>query len=227
MTKQIHEHTLEWWPREISFVPYVGRSYEVGLSGRRVLLLGESHYRSEGLDNDAAVTRTFTRKVFGDLEQPIRTPGAGRFFPPLDRLLTGMEKPTPRESADAWSRIAFCNLAQEFAGTRPGDRPSGRQLRSGSHVLVEKTLPLLRPDVVLVLGRRAWEGLEAGTKQADGTTFLANHVRSGFQAKREVWSLPYAGGSALMTWVYHPSRSIDRWMDMSMALRWLLALSEA
>ncbi|CEE34655.1 hypothetical protein XACJK48_6290021 [Xanthomonas citri pv. citri] len=37
---------FEDWPDAVAFVPYVGsRYYLEGFGGRRVLLLGESHYR--------------------------------------------------------------------------------------------------------------------------------------------------------------------------------------
>lgn len=45
------------WPDEVSFLPYVGRRYLEGFDGRRVLLLGESHYRKEGSTVDAGITR--------------------------------------------------------------------------------------------------------------------------------------------------------------------------
>lgn len=59
---------MENWPDAVAFVPYVGSRYLEGFGGRRVLLLGESHYREDGWTDDPALTRPFTRKTFGDME---------------------------------------------------------------------------------------------------------------------------------------------------------------
>lgn len=56
---------FEDWPDAVAFVPYVGSRYLEGFGGRRVLLLGESHYREDGWTSDPALTRPFTRDTFG------------------------------------------------------------------------------------------------------------------------------------------------------------------
>lgn len=212
------------WPGELGFVPFVGRRYEEGVGGVRVLLLGESHYRVEGADNTAEITRDFTRTTFADRIEPQRNAGAGRFFPPLDRLLTGNAEPSASEAAAAWERIAFTNLVQEFAGTRAGDRPDESQFKDGSRRIMH-ALRLLRPDIVLVLGRRTWTGFDAGARCVEMPGFSAERVRDKHHREREVWRLSYPGGDALMSWVYHPSRAIDDWRDMNAVLNHLLSLA--
>jgi len=211
------------WPEEIGFVPFVGPRYEEGIDGTRVLLLGESHYRKKGVDNSPVKRRPYTRKVFGDRIEAIRTVGDGRYFPPLDRLLTNNAAPSGKQAAAAWEVVAFSNLIQEFVGASAGGSRTATQLRYGSRVFVEHVLPVLRPDVVLVLGRATWRGLDAGSVRSDLQPYFAKHVRPRHQAYREVWSLPYKNGEALMTWTYHPSRSVDTSADMAGALRHLLA----
>jgi uracil-DNA glycosylase len=212
------------WPKEVAFLPFIGLKYEDGIDGARVLLLGESHYRASGVDNAPEVTREFTRREFADRILPKRSPGVGRYFPPLDRLLTAKFNPTPEESAAKWDRVAFINLAQQFAGTRPGDRPTTTQFFHGSRILTQYVLPSLRPDIVLVLGQRAWMGLATGTLRADLAPYDATGVRRRHERSREIWALPYHGGSALMTWVYHPSRGIDCWTDLAGSLNYLFSL---
>lgn len=227
MSRGIADYTIEQWPADIGFVPFVGRHYESGIDGLRVLVLGESHYREDGVDNTAPVTRTFTRNVFGPMAEPRRESGDGRFFPPLDRLLTGERWPDVTTAAAAWHRIAFCNLVQQFAGIKPGDRPTAAQFRDGARTLVAHTLPLLRPDVMLVLGRRTWVELDTGCERANVASYMAQGVRRRHRPTREVWRMHYTGGDALMTWVYHPSRGIDRWEDMHGALQHLLRARRA
>lgn len=200
----------ERWPAELGFIPFVGRKYEDGfVDGARVLLLGESHYREDGVDNSPQVTRPFTRDVFGSQNEPVRAVDEKKYFLTLDRLLTGEALPAPAEGAARWHSVAFMNLLQEFAGTKSGDRPTDRQGRAGTDVLVEHGLPLLQPDVILVLGHEAWRQLRAGALRKDLTPFDAAHVSPHHTREREIWELPYAGGRALMTWVYHPSWNYD------------------
>lgn len=91
---------------------------------------------------------------------------------------------------------------------------------------------MLRPDVVLVLGRTAWRIFSHGKLAPGLEPFIAQQARRGegkgkrrYIESREIWSLDYEGGSALMTWVYHPSWHVDTWQDRAGALRHLLALS--
>ncbi|WP_049422524.1 hypothetical protein [Stenotrophomonas maltophilia] len=219
------ELNMEAWPTEVAFVPYVGRGYWKGVEGRRVLLLGESHYREAGWTDDPVITRPFTRETFGDMETCKRT-GGGKFFDELDRLLTGQSSPNVVDAAHAWQHVAFCNLSQRFAGTRAGHRPSGTDFSQGGKLLVEVILPLLRPEVILVLGRTAWRMFDHG-KRSDQPTYQARHANSEgrrrrYLEERHVWSLDYGNGGAWMTWVYHPSWNVDCWEDRAAALRHLL-----
>lgn len=217
---------FEDWPNAVAFVPYVGSRYLEGFGGRRVLLLGESHYREDGWTDDPALTRPFTRKTFGDMETCERK-GGGKFFDELDRLLTGNRTPALTDAAQAWERVAFCNLSQRFAGTAAGHRPSGSDFKDGGKILVDAILPILQPEVILVLGRTAWRMFAHG-KCADQPFFHARHVNSEgrrrrYLEERHVWSLDYGNGMAWMTWVYHPSWNVDCWEDRAAALRHLLA----
>lgn len=213
------------WPEELGFIPFVGPEYEAGIDGSRVLLLGESHYREDGAENSPEITRPFTNETFGDRILPARNSGDGRFFAPIDRILTGSASPSPAEAADAWKRIAFSNLVQEFAGERAGERPSSRQFKEGS-VRILKAFEILRPDVILVLGREAWTRFDAGFHRAELASFVAE-VGPRYHREREVWELRYQGGVALMTWIYHPSYNIDGWRNGAGALRHLLQLRSA
>ncbi|KAG1317814.1 hypothetical protein G6F63_015502 [Rhizopus arrhizus] len=124
--------------------------------------------------------------------------GGGKFFDELDRLLTDQSSPNVVDAAHAWQHVAFCNLSQRFAGTRAGHRPSGTDFSQGGKWLVEVILPLLRPEVILVLGRTAWRIFDHG-KRSDQPTFharLANSAgrRRRYLEERHVWSLDYGNG---------------------------------
>ncbi|KAB7632198.1 MULTISPECIES: hypothetical protein [Stenotrophomonas] len=219
----------EAWPESVAFLPYVGKHYMAGPRGHRVLLLGESHYRCEGSTDDPAVTRGFTRGTFNDMATCQRK-GGGKFFDELDRIVTCQELPPVEIAADAWRHVSFLNLSQAFAGSHAGHRPRNEQLRLGGDVLVKTVLPVLRPTVILVLGRTAWRQFRHGEVAQRIPLFRAARVNQGarkrrYVEEREVWRLKYEGGAAWMTWVYHPSWNVDHWEDRAGALRHLLELS--
>lgn len=225
--------TRHKWPDAVRFIPYCGELYWEGLDGERVLLLGESHYRKEGLSDSLEVTRPFTQDHFREMALPVRKGGDGPFFKALDLVLVGQQDFDLQEAADSWKRVAFMNLSQSLAGSQANHRPRNEALREGGDVLVRDILPMLRPDVVLVLGRTAWRLFNHGKAAPDLEPFIARQVNRGegrgkrrYIESREVWSLDYDSGSALMTWVYHPSRNVDTWQDRAGALRHLMALAK-
>lgn len=219
------------WPDTVRFLPYCGDRYWDGMDGQRILLLGESHYRKEGMSDSLEVTRPFTRDVFRGMAEPIRHTDDGPFFKALDSVLTADGQPDAQDAADAWTRVAFANLSQAFAGSQANQRPRNEELLAGGDVLVEEILPILKPTVVLVLGRTTWRLLRHGKREEGLSPFLAREVnrlngRRRYIERRDIWSLDYAGGSALMTWVYHPSWNVDTWQDRALALHHLIDQAE-
>lgn len=219
------------WPDEVRFIPYWGDLYWGGLDGRRVLLLGESHYRREGASDSLEVTRPFTQDHFREMALPARNGRDGPFFKALDLILTGRQDFRLQDAAETWRRVAFLNLSQAFAGSQANHRPRSQALRDGGNVLVNDILPVLNPDVVLVLGRTAWRFFRHGEPRPGLEPFIAQQVNRGagkrrYIESREVWSLDYTGGSVLMTWVYHPSWNVDTWQDRARALRHLISLAK-
>lgn len=222
----------EKWPSEVAFLPYIGDCYAEGMLGHQVLLLGESHYRREGFTDSPMITRPFTRDTFSDMGTLERRPEDGRFFLSLDRMLLGSTDIAPSKAAEAWRKVAFVNLSQEFAGTAAAQRPTRAQLRQGGDILVRSILPILRSSIVLVLGRTAWKGLEHGQAADDHSPYIAMRVnRSGggrrYIEQRDIWRLDYDGGSAWMTWVYHPSWNVDSWEDRAGVLQHLLSMDRS
>lgn len=147
----------------------------------------------------------------------------------MDPLVSIIES-QQRLLAQGELRVRFLNLSQAFAGSHAGHRPRNEQLRLGGDVLVKTVLPVLRPTVILVLGRTAWRQFRHGEVAQRIPLFRAARVNQGarkrrYVEEREVWRLKYEGGAAWMTWVYHPSWNVDHWEDRAGALRHLLELS--
>lgn len=218
----------EAWPSEVAFIPFVGPRYVEGWGGHRVLLLGESHYRKEGKTERPEDTRPFTKGEFSPLAAPQRNERWGGFWDALDRLLLNKDDYDASEAAEAWSKTAFANQCQVFAGSAANQRPLARDMAAGGDILHEHVLPILRPTVILVLGRFTWRTLRHGTPMPQLKPYLAygvhRHGGSRHLKERSIWRIDYRGGSAWMTWVYHPSWHIDTWQDRAGALRHLLWL---
>ncbi len=52
------------WPDAVRFVPYWGDLYGEGIQGKRVLLLGESHYREAGIHDPQSLVNALTKVLF-------------------------------------------------------------------------------------------------------------------------------------------------------------------
>lgn len=189
------------WSPNVQFHPYVGQYYERGLVGsKKVLLLGESHYRpSDPLSLKAK--QEFTITNFEDYASSnCQIYPRNGFWGRLQCLATRSQNPTRDASAEAWRRLAYANYVQDFVGQKARVRPTPTLWETGEAALME-LLRRLRPDVVLVLGRATWNHLGDHTGKyipVDGK--LAS--RDG-----RVWAMPTGRGDALSTWVYHPSSS--------------------
>ncbi len=128
-----------------TFDPWVGSRYtSEGIGGRRLLILGESHYG--GSDCEYAA---FTSEVIRDMAlQKNRL----AFFSRVLRLVTGGRGPlSDAERSDFWERVAFYNYVQSSPGDGPRCRPSAEMWIAAAEPLLS-TLLELSPDVMLVLG---------------------------------------------------------------------------
>ncbi len=187
------------WAKEVGFLPYVGSDYAEGIDGVRVLLLGESHYiADEASIAKAGGLRFYTRYIFEDCARD----GArtwGTFFRRLDSIVARKVDPSDDEAASGWNRIAFANFVQKPVGNGARIRPDSGGWESGRRAFPH-LLGTLAPHVILVVGRQAFNQ----TPDAPGRRIGEITVPSS-GIPRSLWEMDYAGGTALMTWVYHPS----------------------
>lgn len=191
---------FDGWSNAVYFIPSVGPEYESGLvDGKRVLLLGESHYASDPAA--VALGRRCTTCNFNDYWTCDLCPG-NRFWGKLQRIATRNIAPTAVESQSAWKRIAFANFVQEFVGDGPRQRPTPDQWKTGQPALNE-IIRRLRPHAVLVLGGETWNHIKEG--QASDELPIQTPGRP----DRSIWLMPYEGGYAKSTWIYHPATGYD------------------
>jgi hypothetical protein len=124
--------------------PWKGNRYETeGYLGKRLLILGESHYDIEKSAHSKATTDIIAGLAIKD--------GRNRFSNKILRLVTGENGfHSEAQRADFWQRVAFCNYIQvPLPG--PRIRPTREMWAAGRTPFLE-TLKELAPDMLLVLG---------------------------------------------------------------------------
>lgn len=199
-------HDPAYWPDEVGFIPFVGRNYLVGHRGKRVFLLAESHYvKDEEVLRNPSKLRRVTVDEFKDCEdcEDCEARDWGRFYRRLDSILTGSDQPMGPAAADAWSRVAYANFVQQSVGKSASMRPNKSMWASGRKAF-RAYVDRLMPDVILVIGKMTYD-----RTPAEGGRRLAGGIIKAAKVDREIWEVDHPGGSALMSWVYHPSRPND------------------
>lgn len=209
---------VDLWPEAIGFVPFVGPAYESGIAARRVLLLGESHYLPDDNDCDPAHPRAFTRCIFEACATEVDNRAWPRFFRRCDAIVARHPSPAASDAAEAWRHIAFANLVQSFVGNAARQRPTRAQWAQCPQAF-DQLMACLRPDVVLALGRGTWNNTPDRGERVAGIPSV--------RGERDVWRMPYDGGEALMTWVYHPSTPRESATTSIAVFEALLALPRA
>ena len=127
-----------------TFDPWIGNRYATdGIRGKRLLILGESHY---GKPDDQYLG--FTSKVISD--EALKK-GSFAIYAKILRLVMGTNAGLSNEErADFWQRVAFCNFIQTIlVGT--AYRPTDKMWNEAREPLLQ-TLREITPTIVLVLG---------------------------------------------------------------------------
>src|SRR5690606_19522850 len=103
-----------------------------------------------------------------------------------------------------WNSVAFYNYVQGSAGMTAGRAPP-RALWESSELAFFSVLKRLRPDCMLVLSRRLWSNMSS--QGSSGPELLVDGQG------RDTWVYPYPGGTAIATWIPHPSYGFSwrRW----------------
>ncbi len=124
-----------------TFDPWVGQHYKDGIGGKRVLILGESHYGDKGDE-----TSEFTRLI---IENHGIKKGKHRIYARIKVLIAGGGLSDPQRD-EFWQKVAFYNYIQT-AIARPRIRPTPEQWEAATDPFLD-TVSELSPEFVVVLG---------------------------------------------------------------------------
>jgi len=169
---------------KVYFRPWVGKKFG-NKQGKRLLILGESHYGSIGRDSTIVWTREYIQQKWNH-----------RFWTNIMQVVDG-RRYWEIDREDFWAKVAFYNYIQEPVGETPGIKPSEEMLERAKEPFFE-ILNHLKPFHILVLSKRLWENMTFN-KDSQGAKLNLNGE------ERETWIYSYDGGSAKATWLPHPS----------------------
>ena len=191
----------------INFKPWVGKNYSSsGYKGKRILVLGESHYCGEL--NEGGICHplcsrekiqsdcfSFTEDVIHDYIYSYRGEPYQQTFLCFERGVLGKEL-TQQEREEFWQSVIFYNYiqyAQNGARTAP-------QLEhwAKSELAFKELLEEYMPDYIIVWGVRLYGGLPDW--DGEGSILQVNE-----NAKTDVWTYNIKGKRIPAIKVHHPS----------------------
>lgn len=190
----------------IKFRPWEGENYSCAPFGKKVLILGESHYdwdpENNVADNPNVTSEVIQEQIDGDSKKAFWTHIAVIF---LNRA------PDLDAKRQFWHSVAFYNYVQTSAGDGPRVRPTPQMFQDSEPAFFE-VLELLKPEVVVALGFELWDNY-----LPNQTVDVAVETKTG---QIFTHSYSYSGGKCVACRIKHPSSGFngrdwhDRVMDI-------------
>lgn len=140
------------------FDPWKGANYDSsGFCGKKVLLVGESHY--SGYDgSQGPPTSSFTAECVRDhIKGEPGTPFWGRLMNVVAPEYAGRKQ-------EFWDAVAFCNFVQVPLKGNQHDRPVGLQFAESTAAFLD-VLEYLEPDRVLLCSRKSGDYLPPASEE--------------------------------------------------------------
>lgn len=147
------------------FAPWIGERYGAPdnvLQGRRLLVLGESHYHS-----DEALTGTTLTHMTREVVETYALRRPQRFFTNVTQVLAGRPKRQLSwdELSGLWRSIAFYNYVPVIVAGDSRVRPTREMFEAGREPFLQ-VLNDLRPEGIVVCGFQLWDHMVRGLPEA-------------------------------------------------------------
>ena len=141
------------------FLPWVGLHYNEGIAGRRIMVLGESHYCASESDAVPEITSTIIKDL---LDPNSEHEGYKNTYTKFERALAGKSL-TFSEKREAWNSILFYNYVQvPISGARIA--PTSLEFSSSETAFFD-VLEEYLPDSIIVWGERLYNNLPRRGRQ--------------------------------------------------------------
>lgn len=160
----------------VQFKAWVGPKYEIGgINGRKVLVLGESHYGDEGDEYEEFTAEVVEKWAINERLAFFTKIAKSVLLMPKEKYLSDDCK------ADFWESVAFYNYVQKFAGDGPRQRPAEDLWKISEQVFFE-TINSIKPEICVVFGYELWGNLPKPHKEienGDGSTTYVYRLSNG------------------------------------------------
>lgn len=188
--------------KHVKLSPWVGKNYQQGIQGKKIMVLGESHYADHECDEN------FTTEIIADHFLNPADPHEGwkNTYTKFERALAGHEL-SQTEKEELWNSFLFYNFIQEpLTGARM--KPTEEQYKAAQIPFLE-VLEEYQPDCVIVWGDRLYNSLPQCGK-------IGEYITGQFWEK-ETWKYQLLNGHEVTVMaIQHPSGgfSWDAWHEM-------------
>jgi hypothetical protein len=175
----------------IFFKPWRGKDYESNkLFGKRVLVLGESHYVRDEKDS------LYPELTIDCVEEQIEGPHTTKFWTNIAAAFMN-KRPSQDEKKEFWDSIAFYNYIQTSVGIAPRIPPTEEMWRNSEQGFNEVLADFL-PRAVIVLGYDLWRHLP-DLRGRDGPKIVGSE-------QPDTWYYPLPNGESCLAYaIKHPS----------------------
>ena len=160
----------------VKFIPWVGSQYAEGIKGKRVMVLGESHYCAHESD---AVPQLTINIIHHILNPDSEHEGFMNTYTKFGRALAGKGL-YDKDRAEVWNSVLFYNYVQVpiSEARKAPEKQDFVDAESPFFTVMEQ----YRPDCVIVWGKRLYNNLP----------------RKGYQTE----NLKLSDGKTIETWAY-------------------------
>lgn len=204
---------------KVKFHPWVGDKYEYGIKGfdengiivygtpdepgKKILVLGESHYCAELADAVSELTKI----IIADLIDPFSEwePYKNTYTKFIKSLTGYLDDLKFKDKKEAWEHIAFYNYVQvPMTGARIS--PTTEEFKKSEEAFWE-VLNELKPDLIIVWGKRLYNNLPQTGKQLEDLETLHFNFKSANYQKisTEIWSYDIDKKNVPILHTTHPS----------------------
>ena len=190
----------------IFFQPFVGNNYGKGLFGKRIMVLGESHYCDKGCIDCGKFSKhrdcmNFTNNVMHDYLDKDKTHEKWmNTFKKFERSLVGYETDV-EDSERIWNSVLFYNYLQVAMGG-PREAGTAEQYQRAEAALFE-IFKKYQPDYVIVWGKRLHANMPSiGLQDRPDIIVDGNHIVNGIYTPYNIKVIVVNHPSVGYSWDY-------------------------
>ncbi len=178
---------------KVKLLPWVGNQYAQGINGKRVMVLGESHYCAHESEAVPAITNNIIRLLFDNESEH---EGFMNTYTKFGRALAGGQRYDQDKEA-LWSSVMFYNYVQTPI-SEARKAPKKEEFTNSEAALFD-LLEQYRPHCMIVWGSRLYNNLPRKGNQTEDIKLRDGKII-------ETWSYKLASGHMVYILpITHPS----------------------